>query len=418
MVTSSTTGSPGSGPDAEAVVALDAACAADATRLACDEDDVFAGHGDDDVWGGPGHDRLFGGHNADDLDVIRAAPGTPQLFGNPDVDYVGVDLIFGGWGQDAMQADQSANGPDAGDRLIDSAGAYNAYFVCDGGYGDFTAMRRLDPAKIAFLENVAIAAGAYLAATDGMSGWWELANIYHQDVRHNTNPVHPENPGNFVCNSPTPDPAPTEPVAEFSWSCNALACTFTDESTLPDGTVTSSWSWDFGDGGTSTDADPSHDFAVAGTYDVTLSVTADGVTDTVTHQVVVDDGTAVPLTLTATPLKVKGVRAVDLAWEGAAAVSILRDGLPLAADVTGGSYRDEVGGKGGGGFHYQVCDAATRPDAPDGGGDLLTHETAALGIGPVPPDGGELTRRDAPARMSIPPRLRPVPVSVVAAGRA
>ncbi|MDH3458376.1 MAG: PKD domain-containing protein, partial [Gemmatimonadota bacterium] len=51
-------------------------------------------------------------------------------------------------------------------------------------------------------------------------------------------------------------------------------------STDPDGTIVS-YEWDFGDGATGTGVSPSHTYAAAGTYDVTLTVTDnDGATDT------------------------------------------------------------------------------------------------------------------------------------------
>ena len=49
------------------------------------------------------------------------------------------------------------------------------------------------------------------------------------------------------------------------------------------------WVWDFGDGTTSTDLNPIHDFPAPGTYSVTLSiVTADGCTDLIVLEVVVE----------------------------------------------------------------------------------------------------------------------------------
>ena len=65
-----------------------------------------------------------------------------------------------------------------------------------------------------------------------------------------------------------------DPVADFSVSCDALACTFTDESTDPDGADDiESWSWEFGDDATSTEQSPAHTYGAAGTYTVTLEVT-------------------------------------------------------------------------------------------------------------------------------------------------
>lgn len=63
----------------------------------------------------------------------------------------------------------------------------------------------------------------------------------------------------------------TTPVADFSGSPTSgdtpLNVSFTDlSSNNPD-----TWSWDFGDGGTSTAQNPSHEYAAAGTYTVTLT---------------------------------------------------------------------------------------------------------------------------------------------------
>jgi PKD repeat protein len=69
------------------------------------------------------------------------------------------------------------------------------------------------------------------------------------------------------------------PVADFNWHCEGLSCQFTDASGDPDGRVTG-WSWQFGDGGASGDADPTHNYFGPGTYTVMLTVTDnDGATD-------------------------------------------------------------------------------------------------------------------------------------------
>ncbi len=69
------------------------------------------------------------------------------------------------------------------------------------------------------------------------------------------------------------------PVANFTYTdtCFGGAVQFTDISTAATGTV-SSWFWDFGDGSTSPLQYPNHFFAAAGVYNVTLTVTANGVT--------------------------------------------------------------------------------------------------------------------------------------------
>jgi len=62
------------------------------------------------------------------------------------------------------------------------------------------------------------------------------------------------------------------PTANFTFSCSVLTCSFTSTSSDPDGSI-ASYSWTFGDGGTSTAQNPSHIYVTANSYTVTLRVT-------------------------------------------------------------------------------------------------------------------------------------------------
>ncbi len=85
----------------------------------------------------------------------------------------------------------------------------------------------------------------------------------------------------------------TPPSASFSEVCTGLSCNFTDTSSDDD--PIASWSWDFGDGGTSTAQNPSHTYAAAGTYPVELTVIdSDGVPDTWSKSVSVTAPTGLP----------------------------------------------------------------------------------------------------------------------------
>jgi PKD repeat protein len=77
------------------------------------------------------------------------------------------------------------------------------------------------------------------------------------------------------------------PTADFTFTTTDLTADFTDASSDADGTIVG-WDWDFGDGNTSTAQNPSHTYAAAGTYNVTLTVTDnDSATDSVTKPVTV-----------------------------------------------------------------------------------------------------------------------------------
>ena len=77
-------------------------------------------------------------------------------------------------------------------------------------------------------------------------------------------------------------PAPT---SSFTFSATDLAVNFTNTST-----DASTYSWDFGDGNSSTTESPMHTYGTGGTFDVTLTATtADGQMDMSTQQVMVID---------------------------------------------------------------------------------------------------------------------------------
>ena len=88
----------------------------------------------------------------------------------------------------------------------------------------------------------------------------------------------------------TVTPPPNQPpTAAFTSSANGLTATFDGSgSSDPDGTI-ASYSWDFGDGSAAgSGVAPQHTYAVAGTYQVTLTVTDNqGATGSVTNAVTV-----------------------------------------------------------------------------------------------------------------------------------
>ena len=177
------------------------------------DDVLFGADGDDALWGGLGNDRLYGGHGTldgtDSLDVKPRAGTDPAEWFTvaPAVDRDaktsptnGIDLMHGGWGHDALQADHVVKGA-AGDRLIDWAGQYNVYYVCDSSNGRDTIIRSPSTGMEEFLRLLAINDGA---ASDGSgtltsSGAGELAYVFPQDINANTSPKHPDVKGGFSC---------------------------------------------------------------------------------------------------------------------------------------------------------------------------------------------------------------------------
>ena len=150
------------------------------------------------------------------------------------------------------------------------------------------------------------------------------------------------------------------PTANFTYSCTYLSCSFTDNSTDTDGTI-SSRSWTFGDGSSSSATNPSHSYASANTYTVTLLVTDNvGGTNSKSTSVTV---TAAPAaaTLSVTGSKLRGTWTTNLTWSGFAgtvtSVDIYRNGVVVSTLSNTGSYSES--GKFGGAPTYQVCAAGS-----------------------------------------------------------
>jgi Ca2+-binding RTX toxin-like protein len=164
-------------------------------------DPVLGGDGDA-IWGGRGNDNEYGGHGDDMLDVRPddLYPKTWAAWAEADVEsYHGVDFAYGGYDQDALQANRADNGPINGDRMFDWAGVYNITYLCPSTYGAYVTIRDMSPAVIDYWQKQALTDGAYQPTTAGTSGYDELAMVFKPDVKNNTNPVYPGTPGHRAC---------------------------------------------------------------------------------------------------------------------------------------------------------------------------------------------------------------------------
>jgi PKD repeat protein len=99
------------------------------------------------------------------------------------------------------------------------------------------------------------------------------------------------------------------PTADFSADplscCTPLEVSFTDQSAEGSNAITE-WLWDFGDGNTSIDQNPTHTYNTAGDWTVTLTVTdthACSDTETKVDYIVSNDGPATGFTYTADPIR-------------------------------------------------------------------------------------------------------------------
>jgi PKD repeat protein len=183
----------------------------------------------------------------------------------------------------------------------------------------------------------------------------------------------------------TNTPPPNQPpVADFGASVSGLTAQLTSQATDADGTI-AQYAWTFGDGGTSTEQNPSHTYGSAGTYDVTLTVTDDdGATGTRTKQVTVTSGP--------TPFATDAFgRTVSNGW-GAADTggTWTRSGTASNFAVSGGVGTIRMGSPGSGpgmalsGVSSDSTDVRVRlgaDKAATGGGTYLTVQPRLLANG-------------------------------------
>jgi PKD repeat protein len=159
----------------------------------------------------------------------------------------------------------------------------------------------------------------------------------------------------------TPNQSPT---ASFTASCTDLSCDFdADGSSDSDGTIIH-YSWDFDDANSTTGETSSNNYASAGSYDVTLTVTdnegetassSQTVTATAPEQLIDDD-----ITLSLSGTSVKRTKYVDLVW-----TNIIGDEVDIyrakkrktkkISTTNDGAYQDSF--NGGGTYIYKVCQA-------------------------------------------------------------
>jgi hypothetical protein len=194
-------------------------------------------------------------------------------------------------------------------------------------------------------------------ATPGVNGIPTVAQLIANNDLSLTNPQ--------ICDANFVPAGNQPPVAAFQVSCVLLDCTFTDASTDVDGTI-ASWSWDFGDGGTSTLQNLVHTFATGGLKTVTLTALDNaGGAGTISRQIAPSDPASnITLDVIGRLIRRTNLGRVDLTWSGAtsAQVDVRRDGTLLITTVNDGAHRDRNVPLGT--HSYQICNQGTTQCSP------------------------------------------------------
>lgn len=158
---------------------------------------------------------------------------------------------------------------------------------------------------------------------------------------------------------------PTPPNADFAVDVSGLTATFTNNSSDVNDDITD-YSWDFGDGATSTEENPTHVYSATGVYDVTLTVTDSQSNTGVSTQTVSVSDSNITVDVDRAILSRFGSLRVDLSYSGSQAntVTIYRNGELIDEVSNSGRYRDRSRDMSPGTYTYMVCDETSACSAP------------------------------------------------------
>ncbi len=124
----------------------------------------------------------------------------------------------------------------------------------------------------------------YYVSMDSASSSSTISTVIGESY---TNGYNAGNPDDSYESTDTPVSTPGTASVEFSGGNNGYSVSFTDESTDSDGSI-ESWSWNFDDGSSSTEQNPTHSYSSSGTYTVELTVTDNsGLTDSISKDITV-----------------------------------------------------------------------------------------------------------------------------------
>ena len=146
------------------------------------------------------------------------------------------------------------------------------------------------------------------------------------------------------------------PVAGFDYNLDGLNIRFINTSSDTNNDIVS-YDWSFGDGGHSTEMNPTYTYATSGRYTAALIVTdAEGNTDTASMDLDVFEYTIIAEVIWAKVSR-SGRALVDLSWGGAMGerVTVYRDGQKVGTTDNDGRYRDRFRNAPAS-VEYKICE--------------------------------------------------------------